>query len=405
MSSDGPLSDGEKQQDGKPFSNNDTAAENATVPQQPPASDNVDSKVAPSQIQPLSGFPLYCVLIGICVASFLMSMDVFVISTVNQHSPSHIQTPSRMLKSSQAIPSITRDFQDTSQIAWYPAAYSLTTCALIPIAGKFATVFPLRWVYQAFFAIFLVGSILCGAATGSNFFIVGRAVAGIGAAGVASGGLTVVITISEPAKRPMFMGLSSSMFALGIILAPIIGGALTDRVSWRWCFWINLPAGALTVATQFFFFKPHSIPSDRTLAQRVRSIDIVGCLLFIPACFLVLVAMQWGGTRYPWGSGTVIGLFVGGGVLLVVFIGWEWWLGDNALIPGVVMGRRQVALGSVFAFLQLGSLAVMSYYLPEWFQAVQGVSPLDSGVRVLPSVIAQILALGVVGGLGKQPFS
>lgn len=257
-------------------------------------------------------------------------------------------------------------------------------------------------MYQVFFAIFLVGSILCGAATSSNFFIVGRAVAGIGAAGVASGGLTVVITISEPAKRPMFMGLSSSMFALGIILAPIIGGALTDRVSWRWCFWINLPAGALTVATQFFFFKPHSIPSDKTLIQRVKSIDIVGCLLFIPACFLILVAMQWGGTKYPWNSGTIIGLFVGGGVLLVIFIGWEWWLGDNALIPSIVMGRRQVALGSMFAFLQLGSLAVMSYYLPEWFQAVQGVSPLDSGVRVLPSVLAQILALGVVGALGRS---
>jgi hypothetical protein len=111
--------------------------------------------------------------------------------------------------------------------------------------------------------------------------------------------------------------------------------------------------------------------------------------------------MQWGGTRYPWNSGTIIGLFVGGAVLALLFCGWEWRVGDDALIPGIVVGRRQVMLACLFAFLQLGSLAVMSYYLPQWFQAVQGVSPLDSGVRVMPSVLAQIVALGILGALGK----
>ncbi|KAM7219425.1 Major facilitator superfamily domain containing protein [Rhypophila decipiens] len=330
----------------------------------------------------MSGFPLYCILVGICIGSFLMSMDVFVIST--------------------AVPSITAEFHDTTQIGWYPAAYSLTTCALLPLAGKLASIFPLRWVYQVFFAIFLVGSIVCGAATSSNMFIVGRAIAGVGAAGVASGGLTIVLTVSSAKNRAMFMGLASSMFALGIILAPIIGGALTDRVTWRWCFWINLPAGALTLATQFFFFKPRNVHAERTAWQRLKSLDLVGCALFVPACFLILVALQWGGTKYAWNSGTIIGLFVGGGLLTIIFVAWEWWVGEMALIPGVVMGRRQVLLACIFAFLQLGSLAVMSYYLPTWFQAVQGVNPLDSGVRVLPSVLMQIVALGIVGSLANK---
>ncbi|KAK8046965.1 MFS transporter [Apiospora saccharicola] len=112
--------------------------------------------------------------------------------------------------------------------------------------------------------------------------------------------------------------------------------------------------------------------------------------------------MQWGGTKYPWNSGTVIGLFVGGGVLFIIFVAWEWYVGETALIPGVIMGRRQVAVACLFAFLQLGSLAVMSYYLPLCFQAVQGVSPLNSGVRVLPSVLPQILALGIVGTLANR---
>lgn len=293
-------------------------------------------------------------------------------------------------------------FGDTSNIAWYPAAYSLTTCALIPLAGKLASILPLRWVYQAFFAVFLVGSAVCGAASSSDMFIVGRALAGVGASGVATGGLNVVLAVSSPATRALNMGLVSSMFALGIILAPIIGGAFTERVSWRWCFYVNLPAGAVTLASMFFFFRPRRIHAERGIGERLKHLDLVGCVLFVPACFMVLMAMQWGGVKYPWGSATVIGLFVGGGVLVLVFIAWQWYMDEYALIPGSVVKRRAVAIGCIFAFCQLGGLAVMSYYLPEWFQAVQGASPLDSGARVLPSVVSQIVGILVVGVLGKS---
>jgi len=130
----------------------------------------------------------------------------------------------------------------------------------------------------------------------------------------------------------------------------------------------------------------------------------VGGGLFVPGCFLVMLAMQWGGVKYPWRSGMVIGLFVGGGALLVVFVVWERYMGDHALIPGSVVNRRAVVLGCAFAFCQMGGLAVMSYYLPEWFQAVQGVGPMESGVRVLPSVISQIIGIIVVGALVSRPY-
>lgn len=309
-----------------------------------------------------------------------------------------------MTPKNQAIPSIMSEFSDTSNIAWYPAAYSLTTCALIPLAGKLSTVLPLRWVYQAFFAVFLVGSAVCGAATSSDMFIVGRALAGVGASGVASGGLNVVLAVSAPATRAMHMGLVSGMFGLGIVLAPIIGGAFTQHVSWRWCFYVNLPAGAVTLASMFFFFRPPRIvhaEQSASLRERLRHLDFVGCLLFVPACFMVLMALEWGGVKFPWRSATVIGLFVGGGVLVTIFIGWQWYMGRYALIPGSVVRRRAVALGCIFAFCQLGGLAVMSYYLPEWFQAVQGASPMESGVRVLPSVISQIVGIVIVGIFGE----
>ncbi|KAI1143044.1 putative MFS transporter [Hypoxylon sp. FL0543] len=335
-----------------------------------------------SVMAPLQGFPLYAVLAGVCVGAFLISLDVFVIST--------------------AIPSITTDFRDTSQISWYPAAYSLAVCAMTPLAGKIAAVFPLRWVYQCHFFIFLVGSLICGCASTSSMFIAGRAIAGVGASGVASGGLTIVITISDTKKKPLNMGIASACFILGLILAPVVGGALTERATWRWCFWINLPAGTVTLLAMFFFFHPPPVQQIESVTQRLRSLDLVGCIMFIPGIFMVLLALQWGGAKESWNSATIIGLFVGSGVLLLIFTAWEIRKGDDAMIPGRVVGRRTVALSTLFAFCYMGCLSVATYYLPEWFQAVQGVSPLESGIRILPSVISQVLGTMISGTLALR---
>lgn len=117
------------------------------------------------------------------------------------------------------------DFGDSTNMAWYPAAYTLATCALTPVAGKMASVFPLDLVYSSFTFIFLVGSILCGWAPTSSAFIAGRAIAGIGASGVASNGLTILVTIAPVTKKPIFMGLGAACFGIGLVVAPIIGGA------------------------------------------------------------------------------------------------------------------------------------------------------------------------------------
>jgi MFS family permease len=112
-----------------------------------------------------------------------------------------------------------------SDLAWYPAAYTLALCALTPVAGKMATVFPLDLVYNFSTVIFLVGSILCGWAPNSSAFIAGRAIAGIGAAGVASNGLTILVTIAPLVKRPKFMGLGAACYVIGLVAGPLVGGA------------------------------------------------------------------------------------------------------------------------------------------------------------------------------------
>ncbi|KAJ5087470.1 MFS transporter [Penicillium angulare] len=330
----------------------------------------------------MHGWKLFAIFVGVCFGAFLMSLDIFIIST--------------------AIPSITADFKDSSQIAWYPAAYSLATCALTPVAGKLNSMFPLRWLYIIFFAIFLVGSLVCGFAPDSNSFIVGRAIAGIGASGVASGGFVIVLTVSPEKSKPVLLGICSSCFAMGTILAPIIGGAFTTEATWRWCFWVNLPPGVVTLLVCFFFFNPPSTKSEKTVVQRILSLDLVGSSFFIPGIFMVLLALMWGGTEKAWNSATIIGLFVGGFVILVMFVGWEAYMGDGAMIPGKLITRRTITFSVLFSCCHFGSLGILNYYLPEWFQAVQGANALQSGVRLLPSVLFQIIGTLTAGILARR---
>ncbi|GKZ87507.1 hypothetical protein AnigIFM59636_003933 [Aspergillus niger] len=310
----------------------------------------------------MHGFKLFAIFVGICFGAFLMSLDIFVIAT--------------------AIPSITSDFHDTAQLAWYPAAYSLTTCALTPLAGKLSSSFPLRWIYISFFSIFMVGSFVCGFAPNSNAFIVGRAIAGIGASGVASGGFVIVLTVSPEKSKPLLLGICSSCFAMGLILAPVIGGAFTQDTTWRWCFWVNLPPGALTLLSMLFLFKPPSIQRNKTVAQRILDLDLIGCAIFVPAVFMLLLAMMWGGTKEAWNSATTIGLFVGSGVAFIIFVLWEGYKGENAMVPGNVVARRTVTFCVLFSFCHFGSVGILNYYLPEWFQVVEGASPLQSARKV-----------------------
>jgi hypothetical protein len=133
----------------------------------------------------------------------------------------------------------------------------------------------------------------------------------------------------------------------------------------------------------------------------LQSLGLFGCLLFVPAIFMLLLAMQRGCVEDNWNTPTIIGLFVDGGAMLALFIAWENWKGDGAMIPGSVVGRRTAICTILLAFCHIGSLTVTAYYLPEWFQAVQGVGPLQSGVRMLATVIPQLVATIASSSLGK----
>ena len=201
----------------------------------------------------------------------------------------------------------------------------------------------------------------------------------------------------------VYTGCIASMFGVANVIGPILGGAFTQHLSWRWCFYINLPFGLITALILVFFFQPTDRPTTRLpLSQKLRHLDLPGLLLFIPAVIMLLLAVQWGGNKHPWKSATVIGLIVGFAVVMACFGYWQWRQGDEASIPLRVARQRSVYSAVLMLFFGLGSVQLIAYYLPMYFQVIKGNTPVQSGIRFLPSVVGNLVASVVCLWAGRK---
>jgi len=189
------------------------------------------------------------------------------------------------------------------------------------------------------------------------------------------------------------------MFGISSVIGPILGGVFTDRLTWRWCFWINLPIGAIAIITVIIFFKnPQREHSDLSFKQKIDQMDLPGAFFLICSIVCLLLALQWGGTTYVWSNSKVWGCIIGFVLLIAVFIGLQFHRGDRATIPPRIMTQRTVAAGTCFsAFLSMG-LYTHIYFLPFYFQAVKGTSAEGSGIRTIPYLVSITLASIVIGG-------
>ncbi|KAI1421892.1 major facilitator superfamily domain-containing protein [Xylaria sp. FL1777] len=320
--------------------------------------------------------------VGLCLVTFATAVDNTIIAT--------------------AIPSITEEFHSLNDIGWYASSYLLASTALQPSYGKVYTHFNIKWVYLAALVVFEVGSIVAATASSSIVLIIGRVVAGLGGGGLTSGGSTILTQAVPIEKRAVFNSAFASTFGIASVVGPLLGGVLTDKLSWRWCFWINLPLGGVAFITVLFVFRlPRRARSSLSVKERLQKLDILGASFLVPGVVSLLLALNWGGIEYPWKDSRVWGTLLGFGLITIVFIGTQLYRGEDATIPPRVIARREVFTGVFFQAIFAMGLYGHFYYLPFYFQVVQGTSAMDSGIRTIPYV-AGLSLLAIFAGIAVR---
>ena len=313
------------------------------------------------------------IMLALGLAVFLAALDVTIVTT--------------------ALPTISEEFHSASGYTWIGSAFLLANAASIPSWGKVSDIFGRKPMLLAANVIFMVGSLVAALSNSIGMLIAARAVQGLG-----GGGLVILVNITigdlfSLRTRGAFYGIIGGVWAIASSIGPIIGGAFTQKVTWRWCFYVNLPLDGLAFFILLFFL---DLKTPKTpLIEGLKAIDWVGSLLVVGATLMFLFGLQYGSETVPWDSATVLCLIIFGGITFALFLLYEWKVPTYPVMPlGLFKKRTNIATLSV-VFIHGVVFISGSYYLPLYFQSVRGASPIKSGVYILPTAVA--LSAGSIG--------
>lgn len=278
--------------------------------------------------------------------------------------------------------------------------------ALLPTCGRLYAFYNIKWVYCISLAVFEIGSIISAVAPNSMALIIGRAVSGLGAAGLVSGTTTILAYCVSLKTQAMISPMVLGVYNIGSAIGPLVGGAITDSkvLSWRFIFWINLPFGAVGLVLVWFTLRqpPPPVKGGIPWIQKLRQLDLPGAVLLLGATSCLNLALQWGGIVYPWSDSKVFGCLIGFGLLLITFLYLQFRGKESSTIPLHIFRSRTVSASCAFMMLVQVAIVLQSYYWPIYFQSVRNTSARDSGINLLPLIVSNSLGTICAGSLASR---
>ncbi|MGW1296415.1 MFS transporter [Streptomyces sp. NPDC002533] len=316
---------------------------------------------APVEISPRK---VRMVFLGLMLTLLLAALDQMIVAT--------------------ALPRIVGELHGLEKMSWAVTAYLLASTIVLPLYGKLGDLFGRKGVFQFAIVVFIIGSALAGWSRTMDELIAFRALQGIGGGGLMIGVQAIIADIVPARERGRYMGLIGAVFGLASVAGPLLGGFFTDHASWRWCFYINVPFGLVTLAVIAVVLK---LPRP---AVRPR-LDVLGAALLAAASTCLVLVTSWGGTEYAWGSRTVLGLSAGAVVTTALFVAVERRAAEPIIPLRLFRDSVFNVTGLVGAVVGIALFGAASY-LPTYLQMVDGVSATESGLLMLP------MMMGIVGG-------
>ncbi|KAJ6529368.1 iron permease [Mycena capillaripes] len=323
------------------------------------------SEPSVSAPSPRKGSAFWLSYAALCICTFVSALDITSIPTV--------------------LPSIIKSLSGTATSSWVGSSYTLASAATIPFTGNLANIFGRRPILLGSITLFILGSALAAGAQSMEWLIVARTVQGMGGGGMTGMSSIIVADLVPLAERGAYDGFKTMMWTCASGVGPILGGALSERASWRWLFYINLPASAFAFLFTFVFLQVQTPQGN--MRSKLALVDWLGNFLLIAGAILSNISLTWAGVRYAWSDVHVLAPLVTGLVLLISFVIYEKYIPTVPTLHWEVVTNRTALLSLIATFLNgITSISII-YFLPLFFQAVFLTSPLQSAIYSIPSAV------------------